>query len=209
MASSDSELMQITAELNQLSLTKQQLLEKNKFKSIFQELRSRIEFRQTEEEDLSQPEINSIDDKLKQLAERKAELEQSYENMLNAKDEKNTEKVEAKDSSTSYQKSEPAVPVTKIFYVEAPPDFPAPAVILDVENFPVLPCRTQCPECQQFVVTETYTAVSSVTWLVCCMTALAGCVVGCCLVPFCFDRFKSTIHRCPKCRTKITTVKKL
>lgn len=134
-------------------------------------------------------------------------------------------------------------------------------MILDLENLPSCPCKTQCPECQQFITTETVTSVSSVTWLVCFMTALVGyetfpyillndlhkniirlcwaclyfcipyysyshmlpglliwccscsffcsCVAGCCLIPFCLDRFKSTTHRCPKCRSSIKTIKKL
>lgn len=50
----------------------------------------------------------------------------------------------------------------------------APSVILDVDKLPPHPSRTQCPECRQFVVTETFTSVSSVTWLVCIITALIG-----------------------------------
>uniref|UniRef100_A0A672Y2J0 LITAF domain-containing protein n=1 Tax=Sphaeramia orbicularis TaxID=375764 RepID=A0A672Y2J0_9TELE len=55
----------------------------------------------------------------------------------------------------------------------------------------------------------TYTSVSSVTWLVCIMTALIGCVAGCCLIPFCLDSLKSLTHRCPRCRSSIRTIKKL
>lgn len=50
----------------------------------------------------------------------------------------------------------------------------APAVILDLEELPPCPSRTQCPECRQFITTETFSTVSSVTWLVCLMTALIG-----------------------------------
>uniref|UniRef100_A0A3B3HXJ6 LITAF domain-containing protein n=1 Tax=Oryzias latipes TaxID=8090 RepID=A0A3B3HXJ6_ORYLA len=87
--------------------------------------------------------------------------------------------------------------------------FAAPSVILDTDKLPPEPSRTQCPQCQQFVVTETSTSISSVTWLVCVMTALLGCVAGCCLIPFCSNKFKSITHRCPKCRTSIATLKKL
>lgn len=52
--------------------------------------------------------------------------------------------------------------------------FAAPSVILDTDKLPPEPSRTQCPQCQQFVVTETSTSISSVTWLVCVMTALLG-----------------------------------
>lgn len=52
--------------------------------------------------------------------------------------------------------------------------FTAPTVILDLEKLPPCPSRTQCPECRQFVTTETFSTVSSVTWMVCFMTALIG-----------------------------------
>uniref|UniRef100_A0A3B3B367 LITAF domain-containing protein n=1 Tax=Oryzias melastigma TaxID=30732 RepID=A0A3B3B367_ORYME len=81
----------------------------------------------------------------------------------------------------------------------------SPSVILDMSKLPPEPSRTQCPECQQFVVTETVTSVSSVTWLV----SPFVCVAGCCLIPFCSDKFKSITHKCPKCRTSISTLKKL
>uniref|UniRef100_A0A8C6T7A5 LITAF domain-containing protein n=1 Tax=Neogobius melanostomus TaxID=47308 RepID=A0A8C6T7A5_9GOBI len=66
-----------------------------------------------------------------------------------------------------------------------------------------------CPECLQYITTQVSRSVSSVTWLVCMATTLMGCVAGCCLIPFCLDSFKSTIHKCPRCNTTITTVKKL
>uniref|UniRef100_A0A4W6C4F6 LITAF domain-containing protein n=1 Tax=Lates calcarifer TaxID=8187 RepID=A0A4W6C4F6_LATCA len=137
--------------------------------------------------------------------------------------------LEAKSSSNQRIEPGPSALGSNIFYVDAPPTIPgesliifkvitttlvfllstAPTVILDVDKLPPCPCRTQCPECRQFIVTETFTSVSSVTWLVCIMTALIGCVAGCCLIPFCLDRFKSTTHRCPKCRSSIKTIKKL
>ncbi|XP_034749478.1 uncharacterized protein LOC117957676 isoform X2 [Etheostoma cragini] len=203
MTSSDSELKQISTELEYISLKRQELVERKKIQCIFQELRNRAEYRQSEEVVSKQHDIDSIDDKLKQLTERKAELQQSLESVLNAK-EKNSER---EVSSTSSQMT--GVPGFNIFYVEAPPAIPAPSVILDLEKLPPRPCKTQCPECRQFITTETFNSVSSVTWLVCFMTALIGCVAGCCLIPFCINKFKSTTHRCPKCRTCIRTIKKL
>nr|XP_046271997.1 protein diaphanous homolog 1-like isoform X1 [Scatophagus argus] len=237
MNSSESELKKISTELKHLSLKRQQLVEKKNLLGILQELRNRAEFGHAEDKSSNQHEIDSIDDKLKQLTERKAELQKSHDNILNAKDKKSkigelkfTEanihsiirwvcnhlsssslKVSFTPSQTTVPATSPPPPppVSGIIYVEAPPTIPAPTVILDLEKLPECPCRTQCPECRQFIMTETYTSVSSVTWLVCFMTALIGCVAGCCLIPFCLDRFKSTTHRCPKCRTSIQTIKKL
>ncbi|XP_040013900.1 lipopolysaccharide-induced tumor necrosis factor-alpha factor homolog [Xiphias gladius] len=154
-----------------------------------------------------QCEIDSIDDKLKQLTDRRAELQNSCNAILNAKDKKSIKEVSHSPNQTIVPDAPDSGP--NIFYVEAPPTTPAPKVILDVENLPPCPCRTQCPQCRQYIVTETSTSVSSVTWLVCVITAFIGCVAGCCLIPFCLDRFKSITHRCPKCRTSIHTIKKL
>ncbi|XP_056144349.1 cell death-inducing p53-target protein 1-like [Lampris incognitus] len=85
----------------------------------------------------------------------------------------------------------------------------APTVILDIEKLPACPAKTQCPECRGFITTETVTSVSSLNWLICAITAMIGCVAGCCLVPLCMDRFKKVTHMCPKCQTSIHTVKRL
>ncbi|KAL7378164.1 hypothetical protein ABVT39_009679 [Epinephelus coioides] len=141
MTSQDSKLEMIATELKSLSIKRQELLERKKMKSIFQELKNRIEFRQTE---------------------KKQKLQESQENILNAKDEKYSKK---EASFTPSEITVPAEPEPKIFYVEPPPNVPAPTVILDVEKLPPCPCRTQCPECKKFIITETSTSVSSVTWL--------------------------------------------
>ncbi|XP_034075994.1 U11/U12 small nuclear ribonucleoprotein 25 kDa protein isoform X1 [Gymnodraco acuticeps] len=225
MTSLDSELNKISTELKHLSLKRQQLLERKKLQCIFQELKNRVQREQPEEGDSYQHEIDSIDDKLNQLAERKAELQKNHDNMVYGNDEKNSLKGVSKCTAahrfsiililcsfsllleiTSVQKVVPDGP--GIFFVEHP-DFPAPTVILDMEKLPPRPTRTQCPECEQFIMTETFTSISSVTWLMCFMTALIGCIAGCCLIPFCMDRFKSTTHRCPKCRTSIITIKQM
>ncbi|XP_069571647.1 lipopolysaccharide-induced tumor necrosis factor-alpha factor-like [Brachyistius frenatus] len=204
MTSSHNELKNISTELKHLSLKRQQLQERKKILSIFEELRNRAEFGQTDEVASNKYEIQNIDDKLKELSEKKHELQKSYDKLLKAKDMRNGKGVTFNYS----QKIEP-IAGSNIFYVEAPPTIAAPAVILDLEDLPPCPCRTQCPECRQFIMTETFTSVSSLTWLVCFLTALIGCVAGCCLIPFCIENFKSITHRCPKCRTSIKTIKKL
>ncbi|XP_060946773.1 lipopolysaccharide-induced tumor necrosis factor-alpha factor homolog [Limanda limanda] len=149
----------------------------------------------------AQQEIDSIDDKLKELNERKAEIQNQNHDNDSAK----------KVSFSTSQKTAPleSNATTKVYYITPPPSTPAPKVILEAEDLPPCPCRTQCPECRQFVVTETSQSVSSVTWMVCFMTAMIGCVAGCCLIPFCLESFKSTTHKCPRCRSVISTVKKL
>ncbi|KAM7371840.1 hypothetical protein PAMP_009050 [Pampus punctatissimus] len=210
MTSSDNEFKKISTELNHLALKREQLLERKKILCIFQELRKRAEFVQTEEAASNQHEIESIENTLKQLTKIEADLQKSHDNILQAKDQKNSMKVEGKSFNPSKEVvPDVHVPELNIFYVEAPPSVPAPKVIYDLEKLPTCPCKTQCPECQQFITTEIVTSVSSVTWLVCFMTASIGCVAGCCLIPFCIDTFKTTTHRCPKCRTSIKAIKKL
>uniref|UniRef100_UPI0037E99F06 lipopolysaccharide-induced tumor necrosis factor-alpha factor homolog n=1 Tax=Semicossyphus pulcher TaxID=241346 RepID=UPI0037E99F06 len=201
----NGETKRIVKELKQLSLKRHQLQERKKIQCLFEELRNRAEFGQTEEASSSQKEIYSIDAQLQQLTEKKAKLQQSLANSSNAEDEKNHEKEVSFPSS-----SKPAPPPSSnVLYVEAPPTFPAPTVHLDLNNLPMCPCRTQCPECRQFVETETFTSVNSGTWMMCFMIAMMGCVAGCCLIPFCTKNFKSTTHRCPLCRTSIQTIKKV
>ncbi|XP_061567994.1 uncharacterized protein LOC133422108 [Cololabis saira] len=207
MTSSNTELNKISLELKNLSLKRHQLEDRRKILCIFQELRSRAEFGQTEEATATREEVELINNILQELNERAAELQRDYDSALNAKNRNSQKDI----SVSSSQEVQPDVSSqsSSIFYIESPPTFPAPSVILDVKDLPPHPSRTQCPECLQFIVTETFTSISSVTWLACFITALIGCVAGCCFIPFCSDRFKSVTHRCPKCRTSLVTLKKL
>ncbi|XP_013879441.1 lipopolysaccharide-induced tumor necrosis factor-alpha factor homolog [Austrofundulus limnaeus] len=198
MASPDA-----SAEMKHISVKRQQLHERRKILCIFQELRERAEFGQTEEAAATQLEIDQIDQRLKELEEMETELNRTYVNVLNASDIKGKQGI-----------SEPALPpdsndYSNVCYIELPPSYPAPTVVLDIANLPPYSCKTQCPECKQFVITETSSSVSSVTWMSCIIAVLVGCVAGCCLIPFCSDKFKSINHHCPKCRTKIITTKRL
>ncbi|KAK5855865.1 hypothetical protein PBY51_007504 [Eleginops maclovinus] len=200
MTSLHSELNKISTEFKHLSLKRQTLLERKKLQCIFQELSNRVQLEHPED-DSYQHEIDSIDEQLNQLTKRKAELQKKYDNIIYGEDEKKSQK-----EFTSIEKVVPDLP--GIFFV-AQPDFPAPTVILDVEKLPRCPTRTQCPECREFILTETFTSINGFTWLICFTTALTGCVAGCCFIPFCMDRFKSITHRCPKCRTSLITIEQL
>ncbi|XP_062264014.1 lipopolysaccharide-induced tumor necrosis factor-alpha factor homolog isoform X2 [Platichthys flesus] len=209
MTSSENEPSCKSRDQNCLSLRSHQLLERKKLLCVIQELRDHVEFGQgSKEVGTTQQEIDSTDDKLAQLSERKAEIQNSHDPILSAdRDNDSAKKV---SFSTASQKTAPLESnSTTIYYITPPPSTPAPIVILEAEDLPACPCRTQCPECRQYIVTETSKSISSVTWLVCFMTAMIGCVAGCCLIPFCMESFKSTTHRCPRCRTVINIVKKL
>ncbi|XP_034567483.1 cell death-inducing p53-target protein 1-like [Notolabrus celidotus] len=203
MTSSNSRVKQISEELKHISFKKHQLIEKRKLQCILEELRSRTQFEQTEEAASNHNEICSIDEELKKLTERKSELLKSLENNLDVQDKNHDKK------DVSVPSGPETDPSSNIFFIESPPTFPAPKVYLDLDNLPMTPCKTQCPECCEFVVTETFTSISSITWMLCVMTACLGGLAGCCLIPFCLKSLKSTTHRCPLCRTSIQTVKKL
>ncbi|XP_030592535.1 lipopolysaccharide-induced tumor necrosis factor-alpha factor homolog [Archocentrus centrarchus] len=209
MTSPDSDIKAIAKEIKYNSLKKEQLEERKKILLVFQELRNRVDSGQTEEADSNRKEIDSIDEKLEELHQKQAELQKSYDNMLNSIKKEADKEHKKEVHFTPEENVHPPSGSSNVVYVEPPPTIPAPTVILDLKKLPTTPCRTQCPECRQFVTTETYTSVSSVTWLVCITAALIGCAAGCCLIPFCIDKFKSVTHRCPKCRTSIQTIKKL
>lgn len=207
MTSPENTLEEVSNKLNDVSQKMQQLLERKKVLCIMHELRSRVGIRGTDEADSSQQELDSIDEKLKLLEERRAELQQQHDYLLNTDNIKTQKKVSF--SADEKPHSEVSGSSPQIFFVEAPPLDPAPAVVLDLDQLPPKPCKTQCPECMAYITTETFTSVSSVTWLVCLMSAMIGCVAGCCLIPFCLDTFKTTTHRCPKCKKPLRSLKKL
>uniref|UniRef100_A0A673H3F3 LITAF domain-containing protein n=1 Tax=Sinocyclocheilus rhinocerous TaxID=307959 RepID=A0A673H3F3_9TELE len=87
--------------------------------------------------------------------------------------------------------------------------FSAPQVILDVEQLPRHSARTQCPFCRQYITTDVTTKAGSAAYIVCLISILFCCLAGCCVIPFCMDRCKDVVHKCPKCRSHIKTCKKL
>uniref|UniRef100_A0A671SEA9 LITAF domain-containing protein n=1 Tax=Sinocyclocheilus anshuiensis TaxID=1608454 RepID=A0A671SEA9_9TELE len=69
--------------------------------------------------------------------------------------------------------------------------------------------RTQCPFCRQYITTDVTTKAGSAAYIVCLISILFCCIAGCCVIPFCMDRCKDVVHKCPKCRSHIKTCKKL
>ncbi|KTF92552.1 hypothetical protein cypCar_00014375 [Cyprinus carpio] len=85
----------------------------------------------------------------------------------------------------------------------------APQVIVEIEELPRHSARTQCPFCHQYITTEVTTKAGSAVYIVCLISILFCCIAGCCVIPFCLDRCKDVVHKCPKCRSHIITCKKL
>ncbi|XP_016389616.1 cell death-inducing p53-target protein 1-like isoform X1 [Sinocyclocheilus rhinocerous] len=181
----DERLTNIFEELNRLSSRRQQLIDKRNILAML------IQFKQNNGQNEQQysretEELKEIDEQLKVLTEKKLELvnlqERSGGNHL----------IDTTVSST-----------------DSPPSYPAPQVILDVEQLPRHSARTQCPFCRQYITTDVTTKAGSAAYIVCLISILFCCLAGCCVIPFCMDRCKDVVHKCPKCRSHIKTCKKL
>ena len=60
--------------------------------------------------------------------------------------------------------------------------------------WPHYPVTTVCPHCGSHVTTSTRKTSGALAWLACGGLALAGCIFGCCLIPFCIDGMLDTEH---------------
>ncbi|XP_051529657.1 lipopolysaccharide-induced tumor necrosis factor-alpha factor homolog isoform X1 [Myxocyprinus asiaticus] len=81
------------------------------------------------------------------------------------------------------------------------PDPPVQTIPLD--DLPMTTATVKCPFCQKIVDTEVRYKIGSNTFLFCCLLSVLGCLAGCCLVPFCTNRFKDVAHECPSCRKDV------
>ncbi|XP_077069623.1 uncharacterized protein LOC143722218 [Siphateles boraxobius] len=183
---SDTHLTSVLEDLNKLSIRRQQLMDRRNILAML------IQFKRNNGQNEQQyskenEEVQQIDEDLKVLSERKIQLEKVQE--------EGSHLIETTRSSS-------------VVFVDSPPPFPAPQVILDVKQLPRHSSKTQCPFCRQFVTTEVMTKAGSVTYLVCFISMVFCCVAGCCLIPFFVDSCKDVIHKCPKCRSNINTCKK-
>lgn len=182
---SDAQLMNIFEELNRLTFKRQQLTDKRNILALL------IQFKknngQNEQQYSSETEeLKEIDEELKVLTEKKIELENLQERLGGSH-----------------------LINTTLSTTDSPPSYPAPRVILEIGELPRHSAPTQCPFCRQYVTTEVTTKAGSAAYIVCFISILFCCIAGCCLLPFCLDRCKDVIHRCPKCRSHIQTCKKL
>ncbi|NWR43265.1 LITAF factor, partial [Regulus satrapa] len=71
------------------------------------------------------------------------------------------------------------------------------------------PVQMCCPSCNQVIVTRLSYDSGALTWLSCGGLCLVGCVLGCCLIPFCIDALKDVDHTCPKCNNLLGSYKRL
>ncbi|XP_066529707.1 U11/U12 small nuclear ribonucleoprotein 25 kDa protein isoform X1 [Hoplias malabaricus] len=198
--STDKQLEKICSELQELSLRRQQLNHRMNLLEMLKEFRQNAGFTEEVMDSSEEEESEKIAEELKNLTNRKKELQRK-------KDELEGNQTYIADDINKDGCDSPTV--NQIFFVETPPPFPAPQVVLDIEKLPPRPSPTQCPYCQQYITTETSTVTGNTAWLVCLVCTFVGCIAGCCLLPFCTKSFKDVIHKCPKCRSHIHTCKKL
>ncbi|XP_077057190.1 uncharacterized protein LOC143710121 [Siphateles boraxobius] len=77
---------------------------------------------------------------------------------------------------------------------------------VNLDEVTMSPARVKCPSCHKTVTTEIRYKVGSNAFLFCCLLSVVGCLAGCCLIPFCMDRFKDVAHICPSCHKDICAV---
>jgi len=92
--------------------------------------------------------------------------------------------------SSSYEPSQPSQPSQPLLYTSS---------IVWTEY----PQQYVCPYCHYYGFTETSKKIGAATWLTFSGCLLFGCWFGCCLIPFCLDDLKDTIHRCANCHRMV------
>ncbi|CAM4709401.1 unnamed protein product [Leuciscus chuanchicus] len=80
---------------------------------------------------------------------------------------------------------------------------------INLDDVTMAPAKVKCPSCHKTVTTEIRYKVGSNAFLFCCLLSVVGCLAGCCLIPFCMDRFKDVAHMCPSCHKDICAVHRL
>lgn len=76
---------------------------------------------------------------------------------------------------------------------------PAPVVVIN-QGVGDYPTKMHCPICQKQVLTAVLKEPGLATWLSCgAIVFFQGWICCLCLIPFCIDSFKDTVHHCPSC----------
>ncbi|CAF3087939.1 unnamed protein product [Rotaria socialis] len=65
------------------------------------------------------------------------------------------------------------------------------------------PIKCVCFQCGATILARATKENGILTWLLCGGLLLIGCWCGCCLIPFCVDSVKDTVHYCPQCSTTL------
>uniref|UniRef100_A0A5G2QYT7 LITAF domain-containing protein n=3 Tax=Sus scrofa TaxID=9823 RepID=A0A5G2QYT7_PIG len=71
------------------------------------------------------------------------------------------------------------------------------------------PTPSVCPYCGTHIITVTKAVPGTLTWILCTGICMAGCIMGCCLIPFCVDSLMDVLHTCPVCQQELFCYKRL
>ncbi|XP_028001346.2 lITAF domain-containing protein isoform X2 [Eptesicus fuscus] len=109
----------------------------------------------------------------------------------------------------------PYAPPPPVIHAPPQPYYQGPRVIHTAvfNGVPVvaspMPINYLCPYCGNYVVTVTTPIPGVLTWLLCTGLFVFGCVLGCCLLPFCVDSLMDVSHTCPVCRRELFRFRRL
>uniref|UniRef100_A0A673JLH5 UBA-like domain-containing protein 1 n=1 Tax=Sinocyclocheilus rhinocerous TaxID=307959 RepID=A0A673JLH5_9TELE len=190
----DSEQDEDTTNLWNILFRRQQLQNRRQFLQEIQKKNNRIEEYLANEEGPS--ELDRIEEELKLLEQK--------ENLIKIKSQSLTTQSTDKDPIQGLY----ILPVSSTETI-------SPIIALQEENTVSLddvttsPAKVKCPACLKIVTTEIHYKLGSNAFLFCCLLSVVGCLAGCCLVPFCMNRFKDVAHRCPSCHKDICSVNRI
>lgn len=113
--------------------------------------------------------------------------------------------------SIQQQQFNSGFPAQQPVYVQS--SLPTNTVIIQPQRWYPLskqPVSMNCPQCNARIVTRVTKQTGGGTWLISGGVCLAGCVfpilwLGCCLLPFCIDDCKDSVHHCSNCNAYIGT----
>ncbi|XP_047465076.1 lipopolysaccharide-induced tumor necrosis factor-alpha factor homolog [Mugil cephalus] len=158
----------------------------------------------TGEEDDQMHELEAIDKELAELQLRKAELELEEQGERSKLGNNRDHEADL----TWFESEAPRGGIYMLPHVnidEPPEPQIPPQPLIAMEDLAETPGYTQCPTCEEYVVTNTRKKVGELAWILCCLCSMFGGVAGCCLIPFYMDSTKNFHHHCPRCQSHIHT----
>ena len=76
---------------------------------------------------------------------------------------------------------------------ERKPAFPA-------NHWPPFPVKVVCQYCGHDTKTKVDENTGALAWILCLVLTLVGCILGCCLIPFCCKSCNDHEHKCSHCK---------
>ncbi|XP_056111388.1 UBA-like domain-containing protein 1 [Rhinichthys klamathensis goyatoka] len=185
-----------TTDLWNILFRRQHLQQRLQFLQEIQKRNSKIEGNLANEDGPS--ELDKIEEELELLEQKEKDLIQK----------------KSQWSTTQFTDKDPIQAAVQGLYIlpVSPTEIISPINALQVEktvnldDVTMSPARVKCPSCHKTVTTEIRYKVGSNAFLFCCLLSVVGCLAGCCLIPFCMDRFKDVAHICPSCHKDICAV---